>query len=234
MKSRCVRADTRRGRTDVAQGARRELLLALVGHGAHDELRVRVAAVLRQRAAHHRAVPGVAPWCALRGSRQRLMRTLAALSVLTSCCKTHQSPQIHSNHDGRRDLRWRRSCALSHVRRLAIRLVRQWRRLCLILQSQGSLWRSVGNYTNWMSASSVRSERGRGTYSVANHAMPTSVPVGQPLIRCQRPAPSLPFWPRHWEKSESLSLSVTESEHATFHGTDGSAVLGHLRGKGST
>ena len=64
--------------------------------------------------------------------------------------------------------------------------------------------------------------------SVASHATPTSEPVGQPLMRCQRPAPSLPLSPRHWEKMDSRSLSVTESEHATFQGASDGAELGHL------
>ena len=47
--------------------------------------------------------------------------------------------------------------------------------------------------------------------SVASQAMPTSEPVGQPLIRCQRPAPSSPFLPRQSEKIERRSLSVIDS-----------------------
>ena len=64
--------------------------------------------------------------------------------------------------------------------------------------------------------------------SVASQAIPTSEPVGQPLMRCQSPAPSLPFWPRQPEKMESRSLRVTDSEHATFQGASEVAVEGHL------
>ena len=66
--------------------------------------------------------------------------------------------------------------------------------------------------------------------SVASHAIPTSEPVGQPLMRCQRPAPSSPLSPRHCEKSERRSLSVVDSEQATFQGAEAGAVLGHLGG----
>ena len=45
--------------------------------------------------------------------------------------------------------------------------------------------------------------------SVASQAIPTSEPVGQPLMRCQRPAPSLPFWPRQSENSDNRSFRVT-------------------------
>ena len=64
--------------------------------------------------------------------------------------------------------------------------------------------------------------------SVASQAMPTSEPVGQPLMRCHRPAPSSPLSPRHWEKRDRRSLRVTESEHATFQGASDGAVLGQL------
>lgn len=62
---------------------------------------------------------------------------------------------------------------------------------------------------------------------VANQAIPTSLLVGQPDMRCQRPAPSSPFCPRHEEKSESRSLSVTVLQ-STFHGVAGSAWVGQL------
>lgn len=48
-------------------------------------------------------------------------------------------------------------------------------------------------------------------------------------MRCQRPAASGSLCPRQSEKSESRSLSVA-FEHATFHGNDGSVVLGQLDG----
>lgn len=62
---------------------------------------------------------------------------------------------------------------------------------------------------------------------VASQAMPTSEPVGQPLIRCHRPALSLPFCPRHCENSESRWSSSTLLQ-STFQGIFGSAVVGHL------
>ena len=64
--------------------------------------------------------------------------------------------------------------------------------------------------------------------SVASHAIPTSEPVGQPLIRCQRPAPSSPFLPRQSEKIERRSFSVIDSWHATFQGKSAGAVDGQL------
>lgn len=66
-------------------------------------------------------------------------------------------------------------------------------------------------------------------HSVPSHAIPTWEPVGQLLIKCQSPAPSLPFAPRHWEKSERrLSKSTFGVLQLTFQGTAGSAVVGHL------
>lgn len=65
-------------------------------------------------------------------------------------------------------------------------------------------------------------------HSVMSQAMPTSEPVGHPLIRCQRPALSSPLSPRHCEKIDRRSFNVTLSEQATFHGAAGSAVVGHL------
>lgn len=64
--------------------------------------------------------------------------------------------------------------------------------------------------------------------SVASHAIPTSEPVGQPLMRCHSPAPSAPFCPRHPEKIESRSLRVTDEEQATFQGASEVAEEGHL------
>jgi len=60
-------------------------------------------------------------------------------------------------------------------------------------------------------------------HTVPNHATPTSVPDGQPDMRCQRPLWSTApfklsnFCPRQAEKSERRSLSDTVP-HATFHG----------------
>jgi hypothetical protein len=66
-------------------------------------------------------------------------------------------------------------------------------------------------------------------HSVPSHAIPTWEPVGQLLIKCQSPAPSLPLAPRHWEKSERrLSKSTFGVLQLTFQGTAGSAVVGHL------
>lgn len=67
-----------------------------------------------------------------------------------------------------------------------------------------------------------------GTYRVPSHAIPTSVPVGQPLMRCQRPALSLLLWPRHAENSDRRSFKVTFAWQARFHGVVGSATLGQL------
>ena len=66
-------------------------------------------------------------------------------------------------------------------------------------------------------------------HSVPSHAIPTWEPVGQLLIRCHSPAPSLPLAPRHWEKSERrLSKSTFGVLQLMFQGTAGSAVVGHL------
>jgi hypothetical protein len=70
-------------------------------------------------------------------------------------------------------------------------------------------------------------------HSVPSHAIPTSEPVGQLLIRCQSPAPSLPFAPRHREKSDRrASRSTFGVLQLTFHGTAGSATVGHLMSPG--
>lgn len=62
-----------------------------------------------------------------------------------------------------------------------------------------------------------------------SHAIPTSDPVGQLLIRCQSPAPSLPFAPRHWENNESRLFKVTFGvSQLTSHGIAGLAFVGHL------
>lgn len=55
------------------------------------------------------------------------------------------------------------------------------------------------------------------------------MPVGHPLMRCHRPALSLPFWPRQAENRESLSLRVVLSEQGRFQGFDGSVVVGQLQ-----
>ena len=66
-------------------------------------------------------------------------------------------------------------------------------------------------------------------HSVPSHAIPTWEPVGQLLIKCQSPAPSMPLAPRHWEKSERrLSKSTFGVLQLTFQGIAGSAVVGHL------
>ena len=66
-------------------------------------------------------------------------------------------------------------------------------------------------------------------HSVPSHAIPTWDPVGQLLIKCQSPAPSLPLVPRHWEKSERrLSKSTFGVLQLTFQGMAGSAVWGQL------
>lgn len=67
-----------------------------------------------------------------------------------------------------------------------------------------------------------------GTHKVPSHAIPTSVPVGHPLMRCHRPAPSVPFWPRQSENSDRRSFKVTLVWQGMFHGVAGSAWLGHL------
>lgn len=69
---------------------------------------------------------------------------------------------------------------------------------------------------------------------VPNHATPTSVPDGQPDMRCQRPLGSvlpfklLNFCPRQAEKSERRSLSDTDPQ-ALFHGLAVS-LAGQLQG----
>src|SRR6266850_4372835 len=66
-------------------------------------------------------------------------------------------------------------------------------------------------------------------HSVPSQAIPTSEPVGQLLIMCQSPAPSLPLSPRHREKSESRSSKFTFGLlQLTFQGIVGSATVGHL------
>lgn len=79
--------------------------------------------------------------------------------------------------------------------------------------------------TNWLNGE-VCTKR-EGTHRVANQAMPTSEPVVHLDKRCQRPVPSEPLFPLHWEKRERRSLSVT-SPQSTFHGTAGSAAVGQL------
>jgi hypothetical protein len=69
------------------------------------------------------------------------------------------------------------------------------------------------------------------TYSVPSQAMPTSVPVGQSLMRCHRPAPSSPFLPRQAEKSDRRSSRATRLLQSMFHAKLGSAVDGQLQGK---
>jgi hypothetical protein len=71
-------------------------------------------------------------------------------------------------------------------------------------------------------------------HTVPNHATPTSVPDGQPDMRCHRPLGSVAplkfsnFCPRQAEKSERRSLSVAEPQ-ATFHGLLASVEEGQLR-----
>ena len=65
------------------------------------------------------------------------------------------------------------------------------------------------------------------TYSVASQAMPTSDPVGHPLIKCHKPILSLPFVPRHCENIERR-LSSSALEQGTFHGAVVSTVDGQL------
>lgn len=65
------------------------------------------------------------------------------------------------------------------------------------------------------------------THSVASQAMPTSDPVGHPLIRCHKPILSLPFVPRHWENIERR-LSSSALAQGTFHGAVASTVDGQL------
>jgi hypothetical protein len=67
----------------------------------------------------------------------------------------------------------------------------------------------------------------RKTYNVASHAIPTSEPVGQPLMRCHRPTPSEPLSPRHCENSDRRSLRSTVLQ-STFHGKDWLTGFGHL------
>lgn len=65
------------------------------------------------------------------------------------------------------------------------------------------------------------------TQTRPSQATPTSVPLGQPLIRWPRPALSHPLdWPRQRENSDRRSLSVRR-EQSTFHvsaATAGAAV----------
>lgn len=75
------------------------------------------------------------------------------------------------------------------------------------------------------------------TYSVASQAMPTSDPVGHPLIKCHKPILSLPFVPRHCENIERR-LSSSALEQLTFHGavvstTDGQLNIKHQGCAGS-
>jgi hypothetical protein len=66
-------------------------------------------------------------------------------------------------------------------------------------------------------------------HSVPSHAIPTSEPVGQLLIKCQSPAPSLPLAPRHCEKSERRSSKLTFGVlQLIFQGKAEFATVGHL------
>jgi hypothetical protein len=65
------------------------------------------------------------------------------------------------------------------------------------------------------------------THNVASHAMPTSEPVGQPLMRCQRPEPSEPLLPLHCENNERRESNSAPLQ-GTFHGRAGSGVDGQL------
>jgi len=57
--------------------------------------------------------------------------------------------------------------------------------------------------------------------------MPTSDPVGQPLMRCHKPMLSLPLAPRHCENKDSRASSSAPLQ-ATFQSVFGSAVVGQL------
>lgn len=65
-------------------------------------------------------------------------------------------------------------------------------------------------------------------HSVPSQAMPTSVPVGQPLIRCHNPVLSFPCLPLQSEKSDRRFSRVTLPQ-ATFQGRVGSVGVGQLR-----
>jgi hypothetical protein len=66
-----------------------------------------------------------------------------------------------------------------------------------------------------------------GAHNVASHAIPTSDPVGHPLIRCHKPMLSFPLLPRHCENIERR-LSSAALAQGTFHGAVESTVDGHL------
>jgi hypothetical protein len=66
-------------------------------------------------------------------------------------------------------------------------------------------------------------------HNCPGQAAPIIVPVGQPLMRCHRPAPSDPLYPLHCENRESLSGRVILLLHAIFHGRSGLLSDGQLK-----
>ena len=86
-------------------------------------------------------------------------------------------------------------------------------------------WHSFGT---WDRVKKGKHDSDLVTNKVASQAIPTSVPDGHPLIKCQRPAPSWPFCPLHCEKIERRSSSAA-LEHGIFQGNVGSGWEGHLR-----
>ena len=62
---------------------------------------------------------------------------------------------------------------------------------------------------------------------MASHAIPTSEPLGQPLIKCHKPKLSLLLVPRHCENNDKRESSSAESQD-TFHGKLASVVFGQL------
>ena len=65
------------------------------------------------------------------------------------------------------------------------------------------------------------------TDKVASHAIPTSEPEAQPLIKCHKPKLSLLLVPRHCENKDKRKSSSAESQD-TFQGKLGSVAFGQL------
>jgi hypothetical protein len=62
---------------------------------------------------------------------------------------------------------------------------------------------------------------------VASHAIPTSEPVGQPLIKCHKPKLSLLLVPRHCENKDKREPRSADVQ-GTFQGKLASVVFGQL------
>jgi hypothetical protein len=108
---------------------------------------------------------------------------------------------------------------------LATRLARPWRLRFRIRRTENLQTMFAGTFFTHVNG--VKSSCAMPTHRVESQAIPTSVPVGQPLMRCHKPAPSLPRVPRHCEKIDNRSLRTTVLQ-STFQGKEGSATLGHL------